>query len=475
MSHPSHPGPAGPQQPGPGQMMPNGRPRPGAAPGANAATGPHGGHEYVDYGLPRLYDTSVRRASGLTRQRHAPHGIQQPQQPQPQSAWETQTRRVQQVTAEKDRVPLGSILAWAIAGVLLLLGIVFLGYVFISGVMGGWNPFALPALMFFAFLSLVVIIGVVVIADRWDPQPASTLVLALAWGAIVATGISYVVNTAGGMLVYAVTGDGEIAGFVGATFIAPFVEETSKGAGLLLLMLLARKRFNGPLDGLIYGALIGGGFAFTENILYYARAYTEDGAGGAGFLIFLRGVLGIFGHPIYTSLTGVVMGLVVRKWGTIAGLVSFLVATWPGMFLHALWNGSAGIIVGILGGLPGFLAIYAGQGLLYLLWIGLLIWLIIDEARLTRVRLGDYANRGWLTHPEVDMLATWKGRREGRRWAKSINAGPVMKRFIRESAELASNRQRLLADGGSPKAVAEERRLLDRLTDNRRRLLAHVG
>ena len=47
-----------------------------------------------------------------------------------------------------------------------------------------------------------------------------------------------------------------------------------------------------------------------------------------------------------------------------------------------------------------------------------------------------------------------------------------MRRFIRESADLASNRQRLLADGANPKAVAEERRLLDRLTANRQELLA---
>lgn len=72
------------------------------------------------------------------------------------------------------------------------------------------------------------------------------------------------------------------------------------------------------------------------------------------------------------------------------------------------------------------------------------------------------------------MLATWKGRREGRRWARSIGAPKVMRTFIRESAELASNRQRLLADGASPKAVAEERRLLDRLTSNRQELLAHA-
>ena len=49
-----------------------------------------------------------------------------------------------------------------------------------------------------------------------------------------------------------------------------------------------------------------------------------------------------------------------------------------------------------------------------------------------------------------------------------------MKRFIRESADLASIRQRLLADGANPKVVATERNLLNRLTANRSQLLSSM-
>jgi len=221
------------------------------------------------------------------------------------------------------------------------------------------------------------------------------------------------------------------------------------------------------MDGLIYGALLGGGFAFTENIIYYTRGL--EGAGAAGVLVsfFFRGVLGIFGHAIYTATTGIIVGFVVRKWGSIMGFLVFLPALIPGMLMHAAWNLSATLDVPLL-------LMYGGQGLLVLLAmvvLGVLIW---DESRLTRVRLGDYANQGWLTHEEVDMLATWKGRREGKRWAGQIGAKPVMKRFIRESADLASIRQRLLADGANPKVVATEQNLLQRLTANRQELLAHA-
>lgn len=460
----------------PGQFMPNGRPR------AGAQAAPHGAPEFqqqpqhVDYGTPRLYDTSVRPASGLTRQRHAPAAMQRPDQAQPQSAWGTQTRRIQDVAREKSHAPASLIAAWVIAGVLALLLLLTLTLGFVSFVLtdeaspGLWPVYALIAL-----ISLLVIVGVIVLADRWDPEPIPLLLIAVLWGAAVAASIAYVVNTLLFELIYQVTGDDATTNFVGATFGAPVVEETSKGLGLVLLLLIGRRAFNGPLDGLIYGALIGGGFAFVENIGYYLRVPEAGGTiTDSVILVFIRGVIGIFGHSIYTSLTGVIMGLVVRKWGTLPAVLVFLVAPWPGMFLHACWNGGTSILQGDLG-FSGLLIAMVAEFIMSALWLGLIGVLVWDEARLTRVRLGDYANHGWLTHAEVDMLATWKGRREGRRWARSIGAAPIMKRFIRDSAQLASNRQRLLADGGSPKGVAEERRLLDRLTANRRELLAKSG
>lgn len=462
---------------GAGQYMPNGRPRPGAAPQGPAPGAPsfQQAPEHVDYGLPRLYDTSVRPVSTLTRQRYAPHGIQQPQQAQPQSAWATQTRRIQEVSQQRSPVPVSTIVGWVLAGVLGLVLLVTLAIGFFSFVLAGQaSPVLWPVYAFIALLSLLVIIGVIVLADRWDPQPLPLLLIALFWGAAIATTIAYVVNSVMAEVLYALTGDGESAMFATATFVAPLVEETSKGLGLVVLLLVARKRFNGPLDGLVYGALLGGGFAFVENIGYYLRVPEAGGTITDSIIIVLiRGVIGIFGHAIYTSLTGVVMGLVVRKWGTVPALVSFLVATWPGMFLHACWNGGTSIAQVSLG-FAGLLLMLALEFVVSGLWLGLMGMLVWDESRLTRTRLGDYANRGWLTHQEVDMLATWKGRREGRRWARSIGAPTIMRTFIRESAELASNRQRLLADGASPKAVLEERRLLDRLTSNRQALLAHA-
>ena len=50
-----------------------------------------------------------------------------------------------------------------------------------------------------------------------------------------------------------------------------------------------------------------------------------------------------------------------------------------------------------------------------------------------------------------------------------------MKKFIKEAADLASVRQRLLADGANPKVVAMESDLLQRLSANRQAMLQHTS
>lgn len=463
----------------PAAGTPRARPRPGATATPQNAPAFQSNPQYVDYSLPKLYDTSVRPAGGLTRARYAEAPLQRPQGAQPDSAWATQTRRIEDVGAKPSPVPVSRIVSWILA---VVLGIAFLvvlaGFFLLYAVTTPSNPASWLVQALLASFSLILIIGLIVLADRWDPQPLPLMISAVLWGAAIAVGISFIFNSLLQLVLYAMNVSIGATVFVGAALGAPFIEESSKGLGLVVLFLVARRYFNGPMDGLVYGALIGGGFAFTENILYYGNAWdagfqlgTEGGILNVALTVFIRGIVGIFGHAIYTSLTGVIMGLVARKWGTFPGALVFLVATWPGMLLHALWNGSSFLFPSM----TGLILMLLVEAVVSALWLGLIGVLIWDESRLTRVRLGDYANLGWLTHEEVTMLATWKGRREGKAWARSFNGLAIMKRFIRESADLASVRQRLLADGANPKAVRNEQELLHKLTTNRQELLARAS
>ena len=123
---------------------------------------------------------------------------------------------------------------------------------------------------------------------------------------------------------------------------APIVEEFAKGLGVYLIFVSARRAFDGPVDGVVYGALIGAGFAFTENIQYFAISFIEGGVVDASTTFFVRGILSPFAHVMFTSVTGFALGLAARRGASAGQAVGPWVLGMIGAIaLHALWNGSA--------------------------------------------------------------------------------------------------------------------------------------
>ncbi|HEX8488632.1 MAG TPA: PrsW family glutamic-type intramembrane protease, partial [Propionibacteriaceae bacterium] len=110
-------------------------------------------------------------------------------------------------------------------------------------------------------------------ADRFRPQRFWVWLMTFGWGACVATFISAQVNTwAAGQL--SIIGDGDPAtGARAAIYVAPFVEEAAKASVLFWLAILMRYQWVSRLSGIVLAGLAGAAFAFTENILYYGRAY----------------------------------------------------------------------------------------------------------------------------------------------------------------------------------------------------------
>ncbi|REJ06120.1 protease PrsW [Microbacterium bovistercoris] len=307
----------------------------------------------------------------------------------------------------------------------------------------------------------IVLLGVWLI-DRWEPEPRSLVVFALAWGAIGAVGIALLVDRGLG-LVFGDRPDG-----LTAVVQAPLVEEIGKGLGVFLIYVFARRAFNGPVDGVVYGALVGAGFAFTENIQYFAISVHEGGGQQLTATFVVRGLMSPFAHAMFTSLTGFAIGIAARRgasaesaFGT--GCIGVLGA----IALHALWNGSS-----LFG---DFFPLYLTMQVpLFVGFILGIVGLRREEARLTRERLGDYAKAGWFTPEEVTMLATPAGRRTAMRWASSLRGDrrPLMKSFIRDATELAAVRQRAIT-GHDRFAAADEHALLVRTRATRAALLAY--
>ena len=245
------------------------------------------------------------------------------------------------------------------------------------------------------------------------------------------------------------------------------MEEFAKGLGVFLIFVIARRAFDGPVDGIVYGALVGAGFAFTENIQYFALSFIEGGAGDASATFFVRGILSPFAHVMFTSVTGFALGLAARRGASVRRAVGPWVLGMIGATaLHALWNGSA-----VFG---DFFALYIT--LQVPLFAGFVLGIIAlrrEEARLTRRRLGEYAEAGWFTAQEVDMLATPAGRKAGLAWAQTLRGDrtPLMKGFITDAAALAAARQRAIT-GRDPRAAQEEAVLLERTSAARAALFA---
>ena len=347
-----------------------------------------------------------------------------------------------------------------IIGVIVLIMVGLIGY-FLSAI----GPAASIIGMLLAVVPLAAVLFAVRIIDRWEPEPRGLLVLAVAWGAVAAVGITLGVD----ILITLVLGadDSLARDAFSAVVQAPIVEEIAKGLGVYLIFVTARRAFDGPIDGVVYGALAGAGFAFTENIQYFAISLIEGGVGDVSATFFVRGILSPFAHVMFTSVTGFALGLAARRGASPGRAVGPWVLGMIGAItLHALWNGSA---------------VFGDFFLLYLtlqvpLFVGFILGIIAlrrEEARLTRSRLGDYATAGWFTPQEVDMLATGAGRKAALEWARGLRGDrtAIMKEFIADATALAAARQRSIS-GRDVHARDDEHVLLARTTAARAAMFA---
>lgn len=176
--------------------------------------------------------------------------------------------------------------------------------------------------------------------DRYEPEPRLALLAALLGGAVIAAYFSHTIN--GWLLTWTGTlTSADQARPLAAGFGAPVVEEVAKAAALVCLIFFARDLLDGALDGIVYGALIGVGFAFTENVIYLTFAVLQGGPAGLLQAVYIRALLGGFNHAAFTATTGAALGY---AWTTAATRGRWLVPM-IGLALaiiqHVVWNAVA--------------------------------------------------------------------------------------------------------------------------------------
>jgi len=181
----------------------------------------------------------------------------------------------------------------------------------------------------------------------WDDptrrEPLPTLVMTFVLAVVFAT-LAAVVNT---VMFGAVQ---EVSGVPGVTLLAPAVlfflvvgpvEETVKWLAVRLHAYRSAD-FDTVVDGVVYGAVAGLGFASIENLAYISQGYVvPEGVGvttqlgGAFSTATSRAFVGP-GHVIYSALAGYYLGLAKFNPGRRGPIVvkGLLVAA----FVHGLYN-----------------------------------------------------------------------------------------------------------------------------------------
>jgi protease PrsW len=243
------------------------------------------------------------------------------------------------------------------------------------------------------FIPCLIFAYIVYWLDRYEKEPILLLGGVFTWGAVVAGGAAFIINTVLSIGVYLFTGSDVITELGTGSVIAPIVEESLKGFAVLIVFFVFRNEFDSILDGIVYAAITALGFAATENVYYiYANGYQQSGWGGLVFLAFVRIILVGWQHPFFTAFTGI--GLAISRLNRNIGIK--IMAPIIGWFLavstHALHNTIATLFSGLFAFIVGSLIDWAG----WLIMFGFVIWAINRERQYNVKYLRDEVSSGLL-------------------------------------------------------------------------------
>ncbi|MFD0393926.1 PrsW family intramembrane metalloprotease [Streptomyces nogalater] len=290
-----------------------------------------------------------------------------------------------------------------------------------------------------------------------------------AWGACAAALIAIVANSFATEWIATSTADPASADTLGATVIAPVVEESAKAAAVLLVFLFRRRDFTGIVDGVVIAGITATGFAFTENILYLGTAFgTDQLTGDRGIAsvtaatFFVRIVMSPFAHPVHRADRHRLRHRrAVRRAPPVRRVLLPVCGLLLAMGMHAFWNGSATF------GQYGFFAVYGG---FMVPVFGLVTWLAVwtrqRELRTVRAELPAYVLAGWLGPGEPFALGSMRARRMARDYARHHHGRPAAREVARYegyATSLAFLRQRGRAGRAGADFTVRERELLEEL------------
>jgi len=286
--------------------------------------------------------------------------------------------------------------------------------------------------------------------DRYEKEPLSVLALAFVWGAVPSIVFAILFEVLADIPLHALD-VGTVVGvstseLLSVAVVGPFIEEGFKALMVLTLFLAFRREFDDVLDGIIYGAVVGLGFAFVENVFYGLSALEGGDLGSVVVLAFLRSLVFGLNHSLFTAVTGAALGYVRYAHGRSRVYVPILgfLGAWA---LHGTHNAlnSLSDEFGCLGLLTS----------IFLDWTFVLLVVVIAalavgrERRWIEQQLLEEVQVGRLTPAEYHML-TSSLRRFGARWRALTTGGLAAYHWLGRlqglATELAFRKQQVLVE-----------------------------
>jgi RsiW-degrading membrane proteinase PrsW (M82 family) len=299
-------------------------------------------------------------------------------------------------TANSDtaHVSARAVLGWLWLGMLVVRVLLHLHYEQVAGLVMG---------CVFAILPVPVFIGLTFWLDRMEAEPPKLVLRTFVSGAIGAFMLSIVFEYFAGKAVADLFVNPATVRLFRLSVLAPVVEETMKGLILVRLFRANREDFENIMDGVVYAAMAGLGFAMTENIFYYGGAWIHGGGQRLLATFAVRGLLSPYSHPLFTAMTGIGFGIAAqtsRQWLKAAAPCCGFAAA---VFLHGLWNLAAS--------LHHFVQVYfLFMVPLFVLVLVLIRFSLRQEERLLRQQLEPELRSGRLTQGEYEEACSGSAR-----------------------------------------------------------------
>ena len=171
-------------------------------------------------------------------------------------------------------------------------------------------------------------------APRWAAA-------AVVWGGSAAIGCALIANE-GLMALWAKTAGVVFAASWSDSLSAPLNEEILKLCGVIMLVLAAPRLIKGPMDGLIFGALVGLGFQVAENVTYGLNGIVESGATAPPRAVLNSALIRLASAPgshwTITAISGAGLGYLVLHGATRRALAVAVICLATAMGMHLLFD-----------------------------------------------------------------------------------------------------------------------------------------